>query len=129
MINEYLDHTPRWRRATYAGTLRRPAENSLRSDAVGTVRHYYAVVQSVSTGGFQICFPDRPRITSAAMTMRDVVAQAQNALALMLRGPTADRPRSIEEVAEPPTNLKDYADPLVVVVPFQRICPRNSAAS
>jgi hypothetical protein len=129
MINEYLDHTPRWRRATYAGTLRRPAEDSLRSDAVGTVRHYYAVVQPVSTGGFQICFPDRPGITSAAMTMRDIVGQARNELALMLRGAAADVPQSIEEGAEPPTNLKDYADPLVVVVPFERICPRNCAAS
>jgi predicted RNase H-like HicB family nuclease len=120
MINEYLDHTPRWRRATYAGALRRPAEKCLRSDAVRTVRHYYAVVQSVSTGGFQICFPDRPGIASAAMTMRDIVAQAQHALALMLRGPAADRPQSIEEGAEPPTNLNNPAATLVVVIPFER---------
>jgi predicted RNase H-like HicB family nuclease len=101
--------------------LPRPARNSRRSDAKGATQHYYAVVEPAGTGGFRIRFPDRPGITSAAMAVRDIVAQAQNALALMLRDPAADLPRSIEEGAEPPTNLESYAAPLVVVIPFERV--------
>jgi predicted RNase H-like HicB family nuclease len=121
MFNEHLDHTPRWRRAPYLGTMPRPVRSSRRSDAEGATRHYYAVAESAVTGGFRIRFPDRPDITSAAMTERDIVAQAQDALALMLRHPAADLPRSVEEGAEPPTNLSGYVDPLVVLIPFERL--------
>jgi hypothetical protein len=31
----------------------------------------------------------------------------------------ANLPRSIENGARPPTNLSDYDDPLVVVIPFE----------
>ena len=84
MFNEHLDHTPRWRRAPYLGTLHRPARSSRRNAPDGATQHYYAVVEPVVTGGFQIRFPDRPGITSAAMTVRDIVTQAQDALALRL---------------------------------------------
>ena len=127
MINEHLDHTPRWRRASYAGTLQQAAGNSRRSNAEETMKHYYAVVEPASTGGFRIRFPDRPSITSAATTVQDIVAQAQDALALMLRHPAADLPRSIEEGAEPPTNLNGYVAPLVVVVPFERVAAAKVA--
>jgi predicted RNase H-like HicB family nuclease len=121
MISEHFDHTPRWRRATYLGTLHRSAGSSRRSDAEGAVQHYYAVLEPAGTGGFRIRFPDRPSITSAAMSVRDIVAQAQHALALMLRHPAADLPRSIEGGARPPADLSDYEDPLVVVIPFERV--------
>jgi hypothetical protein len=121
MFNEHLDHTPRWRRAPYLGTLPRPARNSRRSDTKGATQHYYAVVEPVVTGGFRIRFPDRVGIAPAATTAGDIVAQAQDALALMLRHPGAGLPRSIEEGAEPPTNLNGYVDPLVVVIPFERV--------
>jgi predicted RNase H-like HicB family nuclease len=121
MFNEHLDHTPRWRRAPYLGTLHRPAPSSRRNAPDGATQHYYAVVEPAGTGGFRIRFPDQPDITSAAMTVRDIVAQAQDALASMLRHPVADVPRSIEEGAEPPTNLNDYAAPLVVAIPFERV--------
>ena len=121
MINEYLDHTPRWRRAPDLGSLPRLARNSRRSDTQRATQHYYAVVEPADTGGFRIRFPDRPGITSAAMTVRDIVTQAQDALALILRYPAADLPRSIEGGAEPPTNLSCYVDPLVVVIPFERV--------
>ena len=85
------------------------------------MQHYYAIAEPVGTSGFRIRFPARPGITCAAMSARDIVPQAQDALALMLRDPSADLPRSIEEGAEPPTNLNDYAAPLVVVIPFERI--------
>jgi len=78
------------------------------------------VVEPAGTGGFRIRFPDCPGITSAAMTIRDIVAQAQDVFALMLRRSAADLPRSIEQGAEPPTNLDGYVDPLVVVIPFER---------
>jgi hypothetical protein len=84
MFNEHLDHTPRWRRAPLLSTLPRPERNNCRSDTKGATQHYYAVVEPVVTGGFQIRFPDRPGITSAAMTVRDIVTQAQDALALRL---------------------------------------------
>jgi predicted RNase H-like HicB family nuclease len=121
MIDDRIDHTPRWRRATYLGTLRRSAGSSRRSDAEGAIQHYYAVVEPADTGGFRIRFPDRPDITSAAVTARDIVTQAQDALALMLMYPPANLPRSIEEGGKPPTNLSDYADPLVVVIPFEPV--------
>jgi len=118
MINGHLDHTPRWRRATHAGTLQRSAGNSRRSDA-GAMQHYYAIAEPIGTGGFRICFPNRPGVTSAAMTARDIVTQAQKALALLLRHPSADLPRSIEDGARPPADLNNYDDPLVVVIPFE----------
>ena len=121
MFNEYLDHTPRWRRAPYLGTLHRPAPSSRRNAPDGATQHYYAVVEPAGTGGFRIRFPDRVGIAPAATTAGDIVAQAQDALALMLRHPGADLPRSIEEGAEPPTNLNGYVDPLVVVIPFERV--------
>jgi hypothetical protein len=127
MINEYLDHTPRWRRATSAGMLRRPTGNSPRSDAQGAIRHYYVVVEHAGPDGFRIRFPERPGITSPAMTVRHIVAQAQDALALMMRNSAADLPRSIEDGAEPPTDLNNYADTLVVVIPFERMLAAKMA--
>jgi predicted RNase H-like HicB family nuclease len=127
MFNERLDHTPRWRRAPYLGTLHQPGRNSRRSGADGATRHYYVVVELAGTGGFRIRFPDRPDITSAAITVCDIVAQAQNALALMLRHPADDLPRSIEEGAELPTNLNDYAAPLVMVIQFERVAAAKVA--
>ena len=49
------------------------------------------------------------------------VTQAQDALALMLRRSAADLPHSIEEGAEPTATLNGYVDPLVVVIPFERV--------
>ena len=80
--------------------------------------HYYAVAEPDDAGGFWISFPDRPGITSAATSAGEIVAQAQNALASILMYPPAELPRSIEDGAKPPTNLSDYEDPLVVVIPF-----------
>jgi hypothetical protein len=127
MFNEHLDHTPRWSRAPYLGTMPRPVRSSRRIDAEGATRHYYAVVEPTVAGGFRTRFPDRPDITSAAMTVRDIVAQAQDGLALMLRRPDADLPRSIEEGAEPPTNLNGYIDPLVVVIPLEPVAAAKMA--
>jgi hypothetical protein len=45
----------------------------------------------------------------------------------MLRHPAADLPRSIEEGAEPPTNLNGYVAPLVVVIPFERVAAAKVA--
>jgi len=117
MSHETLDHTPRWRRATFAGTLQHLPEKGRR--IVLEVRHYYAIAEPADTG-FRITFLGRPGITSVAMTTRDIVAQAQRALALML---PANLPRSIEHGAKPPTNLSDYVDPLVVVIPFRNDGP------
>jgi hypothetical protein len=120
MINEHLDHTPRWRQATYLGTLQWSGGYGHRSDAEGAVQHYYAVVEPAGTGGFRIRFPDRAGITPVAMTARGIVAQAQDSLALILRHPAVDLPRSIEDGAQPPADLSNYDDPLLVVIPFER---------
>jgi len=120
MIDGHLDHTPRWRRATYAGMLQPPAGGVRRGGEKRAIQHYYAIAEPIGAGGFRIRFPNRRGVTSAAMTARDIVAQAQNALALMLRHPAADLPRSIEDGARPPADLSDYDSPLVVVIPFER---------
>jgi hypothetical protein len=53
-MNETLDHTPRWRRATFAGTLQRSAGRIALE-----VQHYYVVAEPVDTG-FRITFPASP---------------------------------------------------------------------
>jgi hypothetical protein len=90
----------------------------MRRDRHGT---NYAVVEPAGAGGFRIRFPDQPGIISAAMAVQDIVAQARNTLASMLRHSAADLPRSIEEGAEPPANLNGCAAFLVVVLPFERV--------
>jgi hypothetical protein len=62
------------------------------------------------------------------MTARDIVPQAQDTLALMLRHLAADPPRSIEDGARPPADLSDYDDPLVVVIPFKRAAGKTAFA-
>jgi hypothetical protein len=73
------------------------------------------VAEPAGADGFRIRFPDWPDIISAAMAAQDIVAQAQ--LAMMM---SANLPHSIEDGAKPPTDLSEYADPLVVVIPFER---------
>jgi hypothetical protein len=121
MSDQNLDLTPRWRRATDAGTLQRPVGNGCCIALSSPVQHYYAIAEPASTGGFRIRFPERPGITCAAGSARDIVPQAQDALALMLRYPSADLPHSIEDGARPPVELSDYENRLVVVIPFERV--------
>jgi len=119
MSSEIINHTPRWRRATNAGTLQRPAESGHRIGKEGAIQHYYVVATPDGKGGFWIRFPDRHGIASAAMGAREIVTQAQDTLASMLKDLSVDLPHSIEEGAKPPANLSDYDDPLVVVIPFE----------
>ena len=64
----------------------------------------------------------RVRFASPFSCRGDVCARVwQDALALILRHPAADLPRSIEDGATPPADLSDYENPLVVVIPFERV--------
>jgi len=92
------------------------------------MQHYYAVAEPDDAGGFWISFPDRPGITSAAVSAVEIVAQAQDALASVLMYPPGDLPLSIEDGAKPPTDLSDYDDPLVVVIPFEPAAVAKAAA-
>jgi predicted RNase H-like HicB family nuclease len=80
--------------------------------------HFYAIAEPDGAGGFWLSFPDRDGITSAAQTAAQIVPNARDALE------SADTygghlPRSIEDGASVPTNLAEYDQPLVVVVPFE----------
>jgi len=48
------------------------------------MQHYYAVAEPDEAGGFWISFPGRDRITSAASSAIEIVAQARNALESVL---------------------------------------------
>jgi hypothetical protein len=119
MSSEIINHTPRWRRATNAGVLQRPVESGHQIGKEGAIQHYYVLATPDGKGGFWIRFPDQHGIASAARGASDIVTQAQDTLASMLMNLSAVMPRSIEEGAKPPTNLGDYDDPVVVVVPFE----------
>ena len=82
------------------------------------MQHFYAVAEPDDAGGFWVSFPDGPGITSAAVNVAQIVAQAQDALASAAMYPPGDLPRSIEQGAQPPADLSGYDQPLVVVIPF-----------
>jgi hypothetical protein len=92
------------------------------------VQHYYAVAEPDDAGGFWISFPDRPGITSAAMSAGEIVSRAQDALQSVLMYPPGDLPLSIEDGARPPADLSDYDAPLVVVIPFEHTTEAKEAA-
>lgn len=119
MSSGIINHTPRWRRASAAGVLQRPVESAHQIGKEGAIQHYYVLATPDGKGGFWIRFPDRHGIASVASGASDIVTQAQDTLASMLMNVSAVMPRSIEEGAKPPTNLGDYDDPVVVVVPFE----------
>jgi len=62
--------------------------------------------------------PGRPWCERLARGFR--AEQAQDALALILRHPAADLPRSIKDGAQSPADLSDYDDLQLVVIPFER---------
>lgn len=84
------------------------------------MRNFYAIAEPDGTGsGWWISFPGRDGITSAAENAGQIVSQARDALesALMYGGPL---PRSIEDGANVPTSLDDYAPgAMIVVVQFE----------
>jgi hypothetical protein len=86
------------------------------------MRHFYAIAEPDGTGsGWWLSFPGQDGITSAAASASLIVSQARDALesALMYGGPL---PRSIEDGANVPTSLDDYAPgALIVVVPFEPV--------
>jgi len=85
-----------------------------------SMAHYYAIAERGAGTTWWISFPDRPGITSGADDATDIVTQAQDALASVLKYPPGNElPLSIEGGAKPPTDLSDFEQPtIVVVIPF-----------
>lgn len=80
--------------------------------------NYIAIAEPSEDGEtWWISFPGLPGITSAAEGPRQIVAQAQGALASALAA-GAQLPPSIEQGLIPAYDLEEYDSALVVLVPF-----------
>ncbi len=99
-----------WERASLGG-----GSEGWKDDGWG-LRHYYAIAERGQQGRtWWISFPGRDGIISATDDARDLVAQAQDALAsVAMYG--GQLPRSIEDGAKPPADLSEFEQPTVVVV-------------
>ena len=92
--------------------------------------HYYAIAERGPEGGWFLTFPHggAPGY-SFAERPEDIVPQARDWLASSaMHG--GSLPRSIEDGAKPPTvaDLADFADPLIVVIPFVPATAAKAAA-
>ena len=90
--------------------------------------HYYAIAERGGGKTWWISFPGGDGIISAADKAREIVAQAQDALASAAMD-GGRLPRSIEDGAKPPTDLTDFEPPvMVVVIPFEAEAAAREAA-
>jgi predicted RNase H-like HicB family nuclease len=90
------------------------------------VRNYIAIAEPSDDGKtWWIGFPGFPGVTSAADGPGQIVAQAQDALASAI-GAGASLPPAIEDGAIPSYELREYHNPLVVLVPYR--APATAAA-
>jgi predicted RNase H-like HicB family nuclease len=82
------------------------------------VKNYIAIVEPSDDGKtWWISFPGLPGIASAADRPEQIVTQAQDALASALEA-GAVPPPAIEDGVIPPSDLSEYHNPLVVLVPY-----------
>ena len=82
------------------------------------MRNYIAIAEPSDDGTtWWISFPDLPGVTSAADRPEQIAAQAQDALASAVEA-GATLPRAIEDGAVPTYDLGGYANPLVLLVPY-----------
>ncbi len=82
------------------------------------MKNYIAVVEPSDDGKtWWISFPDLPGITSAANRPEQIVRQAQDALASALEAGVVPPP-AIEDGVVPPSDLSEYHNPLIVLVPY-----------
>ncbi len=87
--------------------------------------HYYAIAERGQDRTWWVSFPGQDGIVSAADDAGDIVAQAQDALASAAMD--GGLPPAIEDGAPPPTDLADFDNPLVVVIPFEPATPAKAA--
>jgi predicted RNase H-like HicB family nuclease len=93
--------------------------NICRNDEERTVKNYIAIAEpSDDRKTWWISFPDLPGVASAAERPERIVAHAQDALASALEAGVV-LPQPIEDGAVPPSDLSEYHDPLVVLVPYE----------
>ncbi|HXC13791.1 MAG TPA: type II toxin-antitoxin system HicB family antitoxin [Stellaceae bacterium] len=81
------------------------------------MKNYIAIVEPSDDGKtWWISFPGLPGVTSAADGPEQIVTQAQDAMASAVDAGAA-LPPAIEDGVIPPSDLRDYHNPLVVLVP------------
>ena len=81
------------------------------------MKNYIAIVEPSDDGKtWWISFPGLPGVTSAADGPEQIVTQAQDAMASAVDA-GAVPPTAIEDGVIPPYDLRDYHNPLVVLVP------------
>lgn len=91
------------------------------------MQHYYAIAEAGDGETWWISFPGRDGIVSAADSARQIVPQAQDALAsaAMYGGRL---PPAIEDGATLPPDLSEFDKPaMVVVVPFEPATAKAAA--
>jgi predicted RNase H-like HicB family nuclease len=82
------------------------------------VKNYIAIVEPSDDGKtWWISFPSLPGITSAADRPEQIVTQARDAPASAV-GAGVVLPSAIEDGVVPPSDLSEYNNPLVVLVPY-----------
>jgi predicted RNase H-like HicB family nuclease len=91
------------------------------------MQHYYAIAEASDGETWWISFPGRDGIISAAGDAKEIIAQAQDALAsaAMYGG---SLPPAIEDGATLPTDLSEFDAPaMVVVIPFEPAAAKEAA--
>ncbi len=87
------------------------------------MRSYIAIAEPSDDGTtWWISFPSFPGVISAASGPRQIVAQAQDALASAIEAGMA-LPPAIEDGVIPQYDLREYQDPLVVLIPYAVSAP------
>jgi predicted RNase H-like HicB family nuclease len=82
------------------------------------LKNYIAIVEPSDNGKtWWISFPGLPGVISAADRPERIVTQAQDALASAVEA-GAVPPPAIEDGGIPPSDLAEYHNPLVVLVPY-----------
>jgi len=82
------------------------------------VKNYIAIAEPSDDGTtWWISFPGLPGVTSAADRPEQIAEQARDALASAVEA-GATLPRPIEEGDIPAYELREYSNPLVILVPY-----------
>ena len=82
------------------------------------MKNYIAIVEPSDDGKtWWISFPGLPGVISAADRPERIVTQAQDALASAVEA-GAVPPPAIEDGVTPPSDLAEYHNPLMVLVPY-----------
>ena len=90
-------------------------------------QHYFAIAERGPQGGWFLTFPGGAGY-SFAESPEQIVSQAQDWLESAAMYPPGNvLPPSIEDGAKPPTDLTDYTNPIIVVIPFELMTTAKAA--